>query len=231
MDNRRHIVNVSGGKDSVAMLLRMLELGQRVDEILFMDSQLELSHTYKYLDKLESHIGRKITRLRSEKNFFRLFYTLITRGKMEGRIRGFPMVNFPCWWERDGKGKIMDRHNRGQIVYVGYAADEERRLKRFSDKGKNIEFRFPLIEWGWEEKDCFEYLEKKNLVNPIYRQGYKRNGCWLCPRQNKEALGCLYNNYPDLWRILRTLEEDSPLGFGFHPPLNKLEKEWNKKYF
>ena len=33
MDNRRCVVNVSGGKDSAAMLLRMLELGQRVDEI------------------------------------------------------------------------------------------------------------------------------------------------------------------------------------------------------
>ena len=134
MDNRRCVVNVSGGKDSAAMLLEMLKRKMKVDEILFMDTQLELAHSYKYLEKLEKYTGREITRLRSEKNFFRLFYTKITRGKMEGKIRGFPMVNFPCWWERDGKGKIMDRHNRGQIVYVGYAADEERRLKRFSDK-------------------------------------------------------------------------------------------------
>ena len=36
-----HVVSFSGGKDSTAMLLRMLELGMRVDEILYCDTYME----------------------------------------------------------------------------------------------------------------------------------------------------------------------------------------------
>ena len=34
-DSVKHIVNFSGGKDSTAMLLRMLEENMQVDEIIF----------------------------------------------------------------------------------------------------------------------------------------------------------------------------------------------------
>ena len=36
-----HVVSFSGGKDSTAMLLRMLELGMPVDEIIFCDTTVE----------------------------------------------------------------------------------------------------------------------------------------------------------------------------------------------
>ena len=40
-----HIVSLSGGKDSTAMLLRMLEEGWQVDLILFCDTGLEFDGT------------------------------------------------------------------------------------------------------------------------------------------------------------------------------------------
>ena len=33
----KHLVSLSGGKDSTAMLIRMLELGYQVDDIVFVD--------------------------------------------------------------------------------------------------------------------------------------------------------------------------------------------------
>ena len=64
-----HIVSLSGGKDSTAMLLRMLEEGMPVDIILFCDTGLEIEGRYHHIDKLEKYIGRSITRLKSDYDF------------------------------------------------------------------------------------------------------------------------------------------------------------------
>ena len=52
----KHIVSWSGGKDSTAMLLRMLELNYKIDEIIFVDIRFdeniggELPEMYKYIE-------------------------------------------------------------------------------------------------------------------------------------------------------------------------------------
>ena len=53
-----HIVSLSGGKDSTAMLLRMLEEKMPVDVILFCDTGLEFDAMYKHIDKLEKYINK-----------------------------------------------------------------------------------------------------------------------------------------------------------------------------
>lgn len=64
MDNPKyHLVSLSGGKDSTAMLLGMIERGMQIDCILFCDTGLEFPAMYDHLDKLERDIGRPITRI------------------------------------------------------------------------------------------------------------------------------------------------------------------------
>ena len=65
----KHVVSLSGGKDSTAMLLRMIEEGRPVDLILFCDTGLEFEGMYRHIDKLEAYIGQPITRLKSNYNF------------------------------------------------------------------------------------------------------------------------------------------------------------------
>ena len=65
----KHVVSLSGGKDSTAMLLRLIEEGRPVDIILFCDTGLEFEAMYRHIDKLEKHIGKPITRLKSDKTF------------------------------------------------------------------------------------------------------------------------------------------------------------------
>lgn len=48
-----HVVSFSGGKDSTAMLLRMLEEGMPVDIILFCDTGLEFPDMYRHIEKVE----------------------------------------------------------------------------------------------------------------------------------------------------------------------------------
>ena len=55
----KHIVQLSGGKDSTAMLLMMLEKGMPVDEIIFCDTGMEFPAMYEHLQRVEQYTGRK----------------------------------------------------------------------------------------------------------------------------------------------------------------------------
>lgn len=66
MENK-HIVSFSGGKDSTAMLLFMVENNYQIDEIIFLDTGMEFPQVYDNIDKVEKYIGIPITRLKAEK--------------------------------------------------------------------------------------------------------------------------------------------------------------------
>ena len=61
-----HLVSFSGGKDSTAMLLGMLERGMQIDCILFCDTGLEFPEMYDHIAKLEKDTGMPITRVRAD---------------------------------------------------------------------------------------------------------------------------------------------------------------------
>ena len=66
--NLRHVLGLSGGKDSSALAIYMRD---RVPEMeyFFTDTGAELPETYEYLDRLEGFLGKPIARLSSERNF------------------------------------------------------------------------------------------------------------------------------------------------------------------
>ena len=53
----KHIVSFSGGKDSTAMLLMMIE-NNKIDEIIFLDTTVEFPQMYEHIEKVEKYIGR-----------------------------------------------------------------------------------------------------------------------------------------------------------------------------
>ena len=60
MDNQKptlSVVSFSGGKDSTAMLLKMLEMGMQVDVVLFCDTELEFEQLYEHIRKVEENTG------------------------------------------------------------------------------------------------------------------------------------------------------------------------------
>src|SRR5215213_4959794 len=66
-ENVRHILLISGGKDSTALAIYMREKHPEIDmEYVFCDTHKELPETYEYLTKLEAVLGKPITRLSSD---------------------------------------------------------------------------------------------------------------------------------------------------------------------
>ena len=68
-----NIVSLSGGKDSTAMLLIMIETKIKIDHIVFFDTGWEFPGMSEHMDKLEKYIGREIIRLKPRIDFTELF--------------------------------------------------------------------------------------------------------------------------------------------------------------
>ena len=64
----RHVVGLSGGKDSAALAIYLRDRLPDLDYV-FSDTDKELPETYDYLAKIEAHLGKKIIRLQAERGF------------------------------------------------------------------------------------------------------------------------------------------------------------------
>ena len=73
-----HAVSLSGGKDSSAMLLLMIERGMPINMVLSADTGMEFPEMYEHLAKLDEHLFRErgihITTLRHPKGFEYLMF-------------------------------------------------------------------------------------------------------------------------------------------------------------
>lgn len=223
----KHYVAFSGGKDSSAMLVRMLELGMPVDHVLFADTGMEFPEIYAHLHRMDSWLRTNydlhVTWLKPKSTWDTWFYGAVTRGKMKGQRRGYPLFLFPCWWTRESKFKVMDPIiGCGNFRYLGFAADEPKRLK------PKPGYRYPLAEWGWTEGDALRYLTEQGLAAPIHHK-FNRTGCYLCPKQHVRSLTTLCKEYPELWTIAKKYEADSPQGF--RPDLKLSDIEQGRSHF
>ena len=210
------MVSFSGGKDSTAMLLKMLELDDPnypVDRIVFADTGFGFPELYDYIKHVEKYIQEKyperglhIEHVFSKKSWNEWFFGKITRGRNEGKVRGAPLIVYPCYWAREAKLYPLQRATKEcTIKYVGIAIDEK---KRVSKTAKEDGIRYPLIEWGWTEEDAFKYLDSIDMVNPLY-VNFQRLGCFHCIKQPVRSWYVLWKKYPDLWAQAKHWDEES----------------------
>lgn len=221
----KHIVSFSGGKDSTAMLLMMLEKNMPVDEIVFCDTGLEFPEMYEYIIKFEKYIDRKITIIKAEKNWDSWFYRVKQKGKHKGEIYGFPYT-IGAWCNSRLKMVPINKYFNQQkehIRYIGIAYNEPKRYERL----KNNEVA-PLYEWKITEDDVIKYLTDRNILNPLYAK-FSRLGCWCCPKQSLQSLKVLRKEYPDLWNKLLEYDKYSPVSFKPNYTVKQLEERFRKE--
>lgn len=231
----KHVVSFSGGKDSTAMLLKMLEMNMQVDEIIFVkikatqEIDAEFPEMYDYINRINNYIklkyNKEITVLIQEKSFEDYFYQVKEKGKNKDKIYGFPYT-LGGWCNDRLKLKVFRDYLKKQgncCFYLGIAADEKDRIKR---QKENI--KMPLVEWGMTEKDCLEYLKEKKLENPLY-QKFNRLGCWFCVKQSLDSLRILRRDYKALWNKLLEWQKDSETSFKINYTVQELEEKFRKE--
>ena len=220
-----NIVSFSGGKDSTAMLLMMLEKNIHIDYIIFCDTGKEFPQMYTHIDAVEKYIGRPITRLKPDKTFeYYLLDIVKTKGIHKGkRGYGWPSA-MVRWCTGYLKVKLVEKFLKGlgdeYQEFVGIALDEPKRIK---DK------KYPLVEWEITEKMALDYCYEKGFRwGGLYEQ-FRRVSCWCCPLQPLAGLKSLYINYPELWQQLKEMDRQSYNQFRRDYSVEELEVNFKKK--
>ncbi|OJH37075.1 phosphoadenosine phosphosulfate reductase family protein [Cystobacter ferrugineus] len=193
----RHILSLSGGKDSAALAVYMRD---RVPEMeyIFHDSQMELPETYAYLERLEAYLGKPIVKTTAERGFehwWRIY------GKM------IPSNN-RRWCTRQLKLKPFEAYVGSDTVlnYIGLRADEER--EGYISHKSNITPVYPFREDGLVYADIQRILEDSGLGLPKYTEwGRTRSGCYFCFYQQKIEWVRLKEKYPALFEQAKRYEQ------------------------
>ncbi len=195
----RHILSLSGGKDSTALAIYMKAKGEVPDmEYVFCDTGEELPETYEYLDRLEVVLGKPIVRLNPDRPF--KHYLDVYRGVL-------PDAN-TRWCTRMLKIKPFERFiEDGPVIsYVGIRADEESRRGYVSTK-PNITVRYPFIEDTLFQEDILRLLHDSGQGLPTYYNWRSRSGCYFCFFQQLNEWVGLLEHHPDLFEKASAFEK------------------------
>jgi 3'-phosphoadenosine 5'-phosphosulfate sulfotransferase (PAPS reductase)/FAD synthetase len=196
----RHILSLSGGKDSTALAIYMKQKGTIAQmEYVFSDTEKELSETYDYLEKLEAYLGQEITRLTHDS---------MTFDDLLAARRGFLPSPQMRWCTQHLKIIPFERYvgTSPVISYVGLRADEAHRKGYISTK-PNIKTVFPFIDDGLNKQDIARLLEESGLGLPDYYKWRSRSGCFFCFYQQRIEWVGLLENHPDLFRQAMAYEK------------------------
>lgn len=226
----KHIVSFSGGKDSTAMLLKMLEENMPIDEIIFVNTGKDFPDMLQHIKQVNNYImrnyGKEITSLLPRNSFdYYMFEHEKTKGKNKGK-KGYGWATMLCRWCTSNlktqtiNSYLKQYEEEGYVEYVGIAYDEQKRIK---DKC------YPLVDWKMTEKDCLQYCYDRGFNwNGLYKH-FDRLSCWCCPLKNLKELKILYKYYPDLWNELKKMDKKAYNQFRADYSVEQLEEKFKKE--
>ena len=205
----RHLLGLSGGKDSSALAVYMRD---RVPEMeyFFSDTGKELPETYEFLDCLEAFLGKPIIRLNmdtdaSKNRDFDHWLTLYGGLLPSSQVR---------WCTVNLKIKPFEEYvgEDNAYNYVAIRADEDRvGYKPLKTPAlRNIEPKYPFKEDGVTKEDVYRILEESGLGLPDYYNWRTRSGCYFCFFQRKSEWVGLLEEHPDLFELAKGYEKFNP---------------------
>ncbi len=143
----RHILGISGGKDSAALAIYLNDKYPTLNfEYYFCDTGKELDETYELITNLESYLGKKVLKLENEElkssneSPFDFYYK---------SFRGYLPSAQARWCTAMMKLKPFEKFVNGDptISYVGIRGDEER--EGYISRQSNIQSIFPFRRNIW----------------------------------------------------------------------------------
>ncbi len=216
MDKFIKIASVSGGKDSVAMLILLKEQNIKLDYIVFLNTGIEFPQMIYYIRKkltpwVRENFGIEITEIQPKESF-----------TLQVKKYGVPFVPVGLWCNRILKREpfylwLKEQDIHYLDLYLGYSINEKKRLKNARRTIKNYARKFgvkivhlytPLIEAGISENGALELTKRYGLYNELYNY-FDRTGCYLCPAQSISNWRTLYWYFPELFNKAKQIEEIS----------------------
>lgn len=190
----KHVVALSGGKDSTAMALRLLEIEPREYVYVCTPTGNELPEMWEHWRKLGELLGKPLLP--------------VIGGTLKGLIERQNAL--PNWRQRwctrmlkiePYAAWLLKQSDLGPVTsYVGLRADESDREGGDYADVPGIQMRFPMREWGWTIKTVLDYLETREITIP------KRTDCAWCFWQQLGEWWNLWRDHPEAFAEAERLE-------------------------
>lgn len=212
-----NVVAFGGGTDSTAMLIGMYEKGIRVDLILFADTGGERPEVYFHIQAFSQWLIAHgmppiitVKKVRRNGEVMTLEEDCLEKNMLPSIAYGFkscsqkykvqPQDKFVNNWE-----PAKQCWDMGWKVtkFIGYDSDEERRASIREDE--KYDYRYPLIEWGWDRDKCVEVILGAGISLP------GKSACFFCPSSKKKEILELKKSYPDLIERAVVMESGAQL--------------------
>ena len=213
----RHIVSLSGGKDSAALAVHMRDRYPMIrSEYVFCDTGCELPETYEYIERLEALLGTKVVRLNA--------LDLLGIEKKPGRnpfdvwlnevYGGFLPSPRQRWCTRVLKIEPFEAYigNDRAFSYIGIRGDEDRdgyvskKPPKLSEL-PNIVPVYPFKDDKIGISDVKAILEQSGLGMPEYYKWRSRSGCYFCFYQQIGEWQRLREEHPDKFEEAKKYEK------------------------
>ena len=159
MSKVRHVLGISGGKDSAALAIYMKQNYPHLDiEYYTSDTGKELDETYQLIDNLEIFLGKKILRLTGADNSPELPFDHFIK-----MYNGYLPSSNSRWCTKKLKLDPFEKFvgNDPVISYVGIRGDEDR--EGYISRKSNIQSIFPFRRNIWSEDVINKFLANTNI--------------------------------------------------------------------
>ena len=226
MTRTRHVLGLSGGRDSAALAIFMRQRHPEIDvEYFFTDTGKELPEVYKYLTRLEGNLGKTILRLNPDRDFdywLKSYKSYLPSPQSRWCTRQLKLRPFERWVRQ------FIEADETVISYVAIRGDEEYREGYQSNKSKLL-VCLPFKEHGIDKTGVIEILEGSGLGLPDYYDWRTRSGCTFCFFQQKIEWVRLRERHPKAFEEAKqyeknAIEHGSPFTWSQGESLSELEK-------
>lgn len=214
-----YIASFSGGKDSTAMVLRLIELDYQLDEVVCCDTTMEFPAMYRHIEKVRQVVeaaGIKFTILQEGHDFeyYMLRYQPKRKNPQLIDKMGFSWPGPQArWCTATLKTRVIGKYIKSLQAlydvkqYIGIAADEGYRLDREHNQVEN--HLHPLVDWGWDEAKALSYCYDHGYDWEGLYEIFSRVSCWCCPIQGIGELRKLWKHFPELWEHMNQLDKQT----------------------
>jgi len=209
----RHILALSGGKDSAALAVYMKEKHPHLPmEYVFIDSGCELPETEEYLDCIRASLNINLIRIGGaakqdrrdfewwlkEKNYY------LPSPQKRWCTEVLKLIPYARWLEKECSESVV-------YSYVGLRADEKRERSGYTYNNNKLIQCHPFINDGLVYEDIKELLERSGIGFPSYYSWRSRSGCYFCFYQTKREWIGLHDHHPDLYWKAASMEKTDPI--------------------
>ena len=226
MAKERHVLGLSGGRDSAALAIFMRQQYPELDiHYFFTDTGKELPEVYGFLGQLEGFLGKPVKRLNPDRDFdfwLRQYGNFLPSARSRWCTRQLKLRPFEQWIKDDLKAGVK------VYSYIAIRADEPERMGMQASH-VNLQIKFPFRENGVDKSGVINLLESSGLGLPSYYRWRSRSGCTFCFFQQKIEWVRLKDEHPDAFEEAKryektALEHGSPFTWSENESLAELEQ-------